>query len=275
MTSIIETVRSYFQNATSQQVWEIAETIVEHIQTYFLGRSNESIWEIGLEGFIEMTRLTLTSNFILPPPDPPNVNDNAFCADSVSETREVQFTEPTQQAQSNASENSDNKPKRKGQRYKCKYCPALKKGHVCNALRHFDAWTNMGEPSLIPAEIEKSARLEEQKRDRELEVSPEEWTPCVPNQDLSSDLEPQEERTVAPSAKTQREMVIERQKKKTASAKTQRQMEEIERMKKKRKTADVSPPSEGQPREEQVNAIFLLLIVIAYETLLGMLLKPK
>jgi hypothetical protein len=44
---------------------------------------------------------------------------------------------------------------------------------------------------------------------------------------------------------------------------------------KEKGSADCSPPSEGHPREEQVSAMFLMLIVVAYKTPLDMLLKPK
>jgi hypothetical protein len=241
--STIEMVQDHpsFHNETCEQVRANAEMIVESIQTH-LGERNQTIRGIRLDEFTRMVRLTLENNFILPDDGvPPNVNDNASRADSVSETA------PTLQAQSNSEENSSNEPKRKGPQ-KCMYCGELRKGHVCSAIRSFDAWTwtETKENSHIPAEIQEGAPIGEQ--DREVEVSREEWTQCVPNHDLTSDLEHQEEREVAPSAKSQR---------RTAKI----------RLKKKRKTDDCSPPSEGRPREEQVNTImFLLLIVVAYET---------
>jgi hypothetical protein len=212
-----------------------AKVIVEIIQIHLEQGRNQSIWEIRLDEFNQMVRLTLQNNFILPHDGvPPNVNDNAFRADSVSKTDEVEFTASTLQAQSNAAENSGNEPKKKGPQ-KCKYCGELRKGHVCSATISLNAWTDtsMTENRHIPAEIQDGAPIEEQKQDRELRVSREEWTPCVPNQDLSSDLEPQKEREVAQSAKSRR------------------QTDEIERLRKKRKAADCSPPSEGHTREAQ------------------------
>jgi hypothetical protein len=257
--STIEIVQEHpdFQNAASEHVREMAKMIVESLQIH-LGASNQSIPEISLDEFNQMVQLTLEINYILPNDGvPPNVNDNAFSEDAVSETDEVKITAPTLQAQSNASENSGNEPKNKRpHNYKCKFCGELKKGgHVCSATRCFDAWTDMTKNSHIPAEILGEALIE---GDRDLEVSREEWTPCVMNQDLSSDLdlEPQDERVVAQSAKSRRQM-------------------EQERLKKKRKTADCLPPPEGHLKEEQVNALFLLLIVVAYESPLGVLLKLK
>ena len=247
--SIIEKVAEHptFQNVASEQVRVSAEKIVESIQTQ----------NIGLDESIRMVDLTLEPIFILPNDGvTPNVNDNAFRGDSESETDEVKLAALTLQAQSNASENSDNEPKNhRPHSYKCKWCHQLKKGgHVCSAIRSFDAWTDtsMTEISHIPAEIlQDGVAIGEQKRDKELEVSRKEWKTRVPNQNLSLDLdlEPQEERTLAPSAKAQRQT-------------------EKERLKNKR-------TSEGHPKEEQVNAVFLLLIVVAFETPLGMLLKPK
>jgi hypothetical protein len=249
--STIQVVQDHpnFQNEIYEQVRTHAEMIVESIQTHLEGM-NQSIPEMRVDEFNQMVRLTLENNFILPddgvPPNvSPNVNDDAFRADSVSETGEVEFTAPTLQAQSNAAENSGSEPTKKGPQ-KCKYCGKLRKGHVCTAIRLFDAWTDtsMTEKSHLPAEIQDSAPIEEQKN---MEVSRKEWISCVPNQDLSSDLdlEPQKDREVAPSAKSQRQTGKERVKK---------------------KTADCSPPSEGHPREEQVNAMFFLLIVVAYKT---------
>jgi hypothetical protein len=149
-----------FQNQTYEQVRENAEKIVQSLQ---------SIPEIRLCEFNQMVQLTLDNTFILPDDGaPPNVNVKTLL-----------------QAQSNSEENFSNEPKKKGPQ-KCMYCGELRKGHACSAIRSFDAWTwtDTTENSHIPAEIQEGAPIGEQNR--EVEVSREEWTQCVPNHDLTS-----------------------------------------------------------------------------------------
>jgi hypothetical protein len=153
--STIEVLQEHpnFHNETYDHVRAHAKMIVEIIQIHLEGR-NQSIAEMREDEFNQMVRSALQNNFILPHDGvPPNVNDNAFRADSVSKTDEVEFTASTLQAQSNAAESSGNEPKKKGPQ-KYKYCGELRKGHVCSATRLFDAWTDtsMTESRHIPAE---------------------------------------------------------------------------------------------------------------------------